>query len=77
MGYNSAIPGEWREKHMNSQMIVVFLALGIALLMAIKPELFIINPDHRTPRFLHNIKYVGMSVSIVFLVWIAVTLLRR
>ena len=62
---------------MNSQIVVVLLALVVALLMAIKPELFIINPDHRTPRFLHNIKYVGMSVSIVFLVWIAVTLLRR
>ena len=70
-------PEKWREKTMNSQIIVVLLALVIALLMAIKPDLFVINPDHRTPRFLHNIKYVGMSVSLVFLVWIAVTLIRR
>ena len=70
-------PEKWREETMNSQIVVVLLALVVALLMAIKPELFVINPDHRTPRFLHNIKYVGMSVSIVFLVWIAVTLLRR
>ena len=70
-------PEKWREETMNSQIVVVLLALVVALLMAIKPELFVINPDHRTPRFLHNIKYVGMSVSIVFLIWIAVTLLRR
>ena len=41
---------------MNSQIVVVLLALVISLLMAIKPDLFVINPDHRTPRFLHNIK---------------------
>ena len=70
-------PEKWREETMNSQIVVVLLALVVALLMAIKPDLFVINPDHRTPRFLHNIKYVGMSVSIVFLVWIAVTLIRR
>ena len=69
-------PEKWREETMNSQIVVVLLALVVALLMAIKPELFVINPDHRTPRFLHNIKYVGMSVSIVFLIWIAVTLLN-
>ena len=69
-------PEKWREETMNSQIVVVLLALVVALLMAIKPELFVINPDHRTPRFLHNIKYVGMSVSIVFLIWIAVTLLH-
>ena len=69
-------PEKWREETMNSQIVVVLLALVVALMMAIKPELFVINPDHRTPRFLHNIKYVGMSVSIVFLIWIAVTLLN-
>ena len=69
-------PEKWREETMNAQIVVVLLALVVALLMAIKPELFVINPDHRTPRFLHNIKYVGMSVSIVFLIWIAVTLLH-
>ena len=41
---------------MNSQIVVVLLALVVALLMAIKPELFVINPDHRTPRGLHDIK---------------------
>ena len=54
---------------MNSQPVVVVIALIIALLMAIKPEMFIINPAHRTPSFTRAIKYIGMAVSIVFLVW--------
>ena len=59
-----------REHTMNSQPVVVVIALIIALLMAIKPEMFVINPAHRTPKFIRSIKYIGMAVSIVFLVWI-------
>ena len=55
---------------MNSQPVVVVIALIIALLMAIKPEMFIFNPAHRTPGFTRSIKYIGMAVSIVFLVWL-------
>ena len=77
MGYNSPIPGEWREETMNSQLIVILLALAIALLMAFKPEMFVPNPDHRTPRFVRGLKYVGMSVSIVLLIGTVLTLLNR
>ena len=62
---------------MNSEFLVVVLALVLALAMAIKPEMFIINPKHKSWRFERGIRYIGMSVSIVFLVWIIATLLRR
>ena len=55
---------------MNSQLLIVFVALAIALLMAFKPEMFVLNPDHRTPRLVRSIKYIGLSVSIVFIIWL-------
>ena len=59
---------------MKSQILVVLLALVIALLMAFKPEMFIPNPNHRTPTLVHSFKYIGMSVSLVFLIWLIITL---
>ncbi len=61
---------------MNSQILVVVAALVIALTMAIKPEMCIPNPKHRTPSFIHGIKYIGMSVAIVLAIWLAATILR-
>ncbi len=58
---------------MDSQSIVVFMALIVALVMAFKPEMFILNPDHRTPSFVRSIKYIGMAVSLVFLVWLLIS----
>lgn len=61
---------------MNSELWIIFLALAVALLMAIKPEMFILNPAHRTPGFTRSLKYIGMSVSLVFLIWLAITFLH-
>ncbi len=61
---------------MDSQIWIVILALVIALIMAIKPEMCIPNPKHRTPSFIHGIKYIGISVSIVLLLWLGINLLR-
>ena len=60
---------------MNSPWIVV-LALVIAVFMGTKPEMCIPNPKHRTPTFIRAIKYIGLSVSIVILVWIGIVFLR-
>ena len=62
---------------MNSEFWVVVLALVLALAMAIKPELFILNPKHKSWRLERGIRYIGMSVSIVFAIWIVITLLHR
>ena len=61
---------------MNHQTWVVVLAAAIALIMAIKPEMCIPNPKHRTKTFIHGIKYIGMSVAIVLLIWLAANALR-
>ena len=60
---------------MDSQLWVVIAAIVIALLMAVKPEMFILNPDHRSFRMVRGIKRIGMSVAIVLLLWLALTLL--
>ena len=54
---------------MNSELFVIFAAIAIALLMAVKPEMFILNAEKRTPQFVRAIKYIGMSVAIVLLTW--------
>ena len=50
-----------------SEIIVVIVAFIAAIIMAIKPEMFVINPEHRTPKFVRSIKFIGMSVAIVLL----------
>ena len=62
---------------MNSQFWIIIVALVVALIMAIKPEMFILNPDHRTKTFTRSIKYVGMSVSFVLIIWSFITLMHR
>ena len=62
---------------MNREFWVVVLALVLSMAMAIKPEMFIVNPKHKSWRFERGIRYIGMSVSIVFLVWIIATLLHH
>jgi hypothetical protein len=54
-----------------SEIIVVFVAVVIALLMAIKPEMFVLNEKRRTPKFIKAIKSIGISVSIVLLAMFA------
>ena len=61
---------------MNHQTWVVVLAAVIALIMASTPEMCIPNPKHRTKTFIHGIKYIGMSVAIVLLIWLAANALR-
>ncbi len=58
---------------MKSQFLVILIALAVALVMAIKPEMFIPNPKHRTPSFIRGIKYIGMSVSLVFIIWLIIS----
>ena len=48
-----------------SEIIVVVVAFVAAFLMAFKPEMFVIHPEHRTPKFVRSIKYIGISVCIV------------
>ncbi len=60
---------------MNSELWVVIAAIVVALLMAIKPEMFILNPDHRSFRMVRAIKRIGMSVAIVLLLWLSLTLI--
>lgn len=58
-----------------SELIVIFAAIAISLLMVIKPEMFILNEKRRTPGFVKAIKYIGMSVCIVLLAMFAATYL--
>jgi hypothetical protein len=60
---------------MDSQLWIVIAAIVLALIMAVKPEMFIINPDHRSFRMVRAVKLIGMSVSIMLLVWIVVSLI--
>ena len=60
---------------MDSQLWVVFMAIAIALLMAIKPEMFLLNPDHRSFRMVRAVKRIGMAVAIVLLLWLSLTLI--
>lgn len=50
-----------------SELLVVFVAIAIAFLMAIKPEMFVLNENRRTPGFIKAIRNIGMSVCIVLL----------
>lgn len=50
-----------------SEFIVIFAAVAIALIMVVKPEMFVFNEAHRTPRFLKSLRAIGMSVAIVLL----------
>lgn len=58
-----------------SELLVVFVAIALALLMAIKPEMFVLNEKRRTPRFIKAIKNIGISVCIVLLAMLAATYL--
>ena len=58
-----------------SEIVVVLVAIIIALLMAIKPEMFVLAEERRTPKFIRGIKYIGVSVSIVLLAMFALTYL--
>ena len=58
-----------------SELLVVFVAIAIALLMVIKPEMFVLDEKRRTPRFIKAIKSIGMSVCIVLLALFAATYL--
>lgn len=48
-----------------SELFVVFAAIAVSLIMAIKPEMFVFNESHRSPKFIRSIKYIGISVCIV------------
>ena len=50
-----------------SEIIVIIVAVIIALIMAIKPEMFVFNEARRTPKFIKSLRAIGMSVSIVLL----------
>ena len=54
-----------------SELIVVFTAIAIALIMTIKPEMFVFNEARRTPKFIKSIRAIGMSVAIVLLAMFA------
>ena len=54
-----------------SELIVVFAAIAIAMLMTIKPEMFVLNEKRRTPKFIKSIRAIGMSVAIVLLAMFA------
>lgn len=54
-----------------SELIVVFVAVAVALIMAFKPEMFVLSEARRTPRFLKSIRFIGMSVAIVLLAMFA------
>jgi len=54
-----------------SEIIVVAVAIIVALIMTIKPEMFVLNEAHRTPNFLKSIRFIGMSVAIVLLAMFA------
>lgn len=60
---------------MNSELFVIFAAVAIALLMAVKPEMFILSEAKRTPKFIKAIKSIGMAVAIVLLTWFLATYL--
>ncbi|MCR5576897.1 MAG: hypothetical protein K6F56_07805 [Oscillospiraceae bacterium] len=45
--------------------------------MAYKPEMFIPNPKHRTPRFVAALKSIGTVVAGVLIVWLFLNLFRR
>ena len=61
------------ENEMNSEVLVIYAALFLALFMSFKPGLFIVNPKHRNPRVEHTIKYIGISVGLVLAVWILIS----
>ena len=54
-----------------SEIIVVAVAIVIALIMAIKPEMFVLSEARRTPKFIKSIRAIGMSVAIVLLAMFA------
>lgn len=54
-----------------SEIIVVLVAIVVALLMVVKPEMFVLNERHRTPKFIKSIKFIGMAVAIVLLAMFA------
>ena len=54
-----------------SEIIVVLVAIVLALIMAIKPEMFVLSEERRTPKFLKAIRSIGMSVAIVLLAMFA------
>ena len=54
-----------------SELLVVIAAVAIALTMAIKPELFVLNSAHRSPKFVKALRSIGISVSIVLLAMMA------
>ncbi len=62
---------------MNSQYWIIFAAILLACLMAYKPEMFIPNPKHRTPRFVAALKSIGTVVAGVLIVWLFLNLFRR
>jgi len=54
-----------------SEIIVVCVAIVVALLMAVKPEMFILDEKRRTPRLVKSFRFIGMSVAIVLLAMFA------
>lgn len=50
-----------------SELFVVFAAVLIAMLMVVKPEMFVLNEKRRTKNFIKAIRAIGMSVAIVLL----------
>jgi hypothetical protein len=53
-----------------SELFIVIVAIAIAMLMTIKPEMFVLNKSHG-PKFVKSIRYIGMSVAIVLLAMMA------
>ena len=58
-----------------SEYIVVFVAIVVALIMAIKPEMFVINEARRTPGFIKALKGIGLSVCIVLVAMLIINLM--
>ncbi len=54
-----------------SEIIVVCVAIIVAMLMAFKPEMFILDEKRRTPRLVKAFRFIGMSVAIVLLAMFA------
>ena len=54
-----------------SEIIVVAVAIVVALIMAVKPEMFVLSEARRSPKFLQSIRFIGMSVAIVLLAMFA------
>lgn len=54
---------------METNKLIVFIAIFLALILAVKPEFIVLNENHRIPSLMKALRYIGMSVAIVLSVW--------